>query len=52
MKLKEIRKLWEILHYLRFNKEADTTPSATHDAFLERWQEGIDICEKALKVKE
>lgn len=42
----EIYRLRDILHEMRYIKQADTDPTATHDRFVKAYKEGVKICDK------
>ncbi len=44
----EIYRLRDILHEMKYIKEADTDKTATHERFLGIYREGIVICNKSI----
>jgi len=48
MTKEEIYKLRDILHEMKYVKEADTDRTATHERFLKAYKEGVVICNKSI----
>ena len=52
MTKKEVYRLRDILHEMKYVKEADTDETATHDRFIEVYEEGIKICDRTINMLE
>ena len=44
----EIYRLRDILHKMKYIKQADTDKTATHDEFILLYKEGITICNRSI----
>jgi len=48
MKKKEVYRLRYLLHAMKHNRIADTSPNETMDKFFRLYEEGIQICDKTI----
>ena len=47
----EIYRLRDILHEMKYVKQADTDETATHERFLKAYREGIKICDRSINMR-
>ena len=51
MKKADVYKLRDILHEMKYIKQADTDKTATHDRFCKAYEKGMEICNKEINKR-